>query len=184
MSKNYCQLSIVTMDSVNIWGFAAVIFYVGTLIPTNFCRVFPQVKKKLIIFLSKNKRSIGLIAFALSVTHVAIYSGKIGGLNFLSLKTYQVYFTGISSLGIFTLLAFTSNNWSVKILKKNWKSLHKLTYLALLLVLAHVWMFMEHHWSLLTPIALTILSIMLIVYIMRLGVDLHKMGNKINTLKS
>ncbi|WP_306557866.1 ferric reductase-like transmembrane domain-containing protein [Nostoc sp. 'Peltigera malacea cyanobiont' DB3992] len=60
-------------------------------------------------------------------------------LDFLDPNTYWIYIQGISTLIIFTLLAITSNDWSVKRLKKNWKRLHTLTYLAMFLLTWHVW---------------------------------------------
>ena len=47
-------------------------------------------------------------------------------------------YLGLSALGLWTLLALTSPRLAQKILKRNWKRLHRLTYLAALLVLIHV----------------------------------------------
>ena len=47
-------------------------------------------------------------------------------------------YLGLSALGLWSLLALTSNRRSQKILKRNWKRVHRLTYLATVLVLVHV----------------------------------------------
>ncbi len=48
---------------------------------------------------------------------------------------------GFTALMILLPLAITSNQWSMRQLKKNWKRLHRLVYLAGILVIIHfVWL--------------------------------------------
>jgi sulfoxide reductase heme-binding subunit YedZ len=56
-------------------------------------------------------------------------------------------------LFIFTTLAITSNDWSVKKLKKNWKKLHQLTYLVIFLLPWHILDKMSANWSYITPLS-------------------------------
>lgn len=127
------------MNLVNICGFIAVMLYAATLMPTNFCIVYPELRQENIFrFLFKNRRSIGLMTFIISCIHAAIYLHKIGGIDLFALNTYHTYFTGLSSLSIFAILSITSNNWSIKKLKKNWKVIHKFTYVVLFLLLWHI----------------------------------------------
>ena len=57
---------------------------------------------------------------------------------------------------IFAALAVTSNNWSIKKLKKNWKRLHSLTYAAAFILPWHIFAKMEGHWSILTAVSIVI----------------------------
>lgn len=135
-------------------GFLATGVYILTLLPTTLRIVFPSTAKtEMPRWLLKNRRMIGLLAFCLAVGHGWIYI-KQRNFDWLDPKTYWFYFQGTSTLTIFTLLAITSNDWSVKRLKKNWKKLQQLTYLAMFLLTWHIWAIMESHWSYLTPVGL------------------------------
>ena len=71
----------------------------------------------------------------------------------------------MSTLLIFTILAVTSNDWSVKALKSNWKKLHRLTYLMILLLGWHILASMSSNWSRLTlfEVLLTITTAILFI---------------------
>lgn len=138
----------------NILGFLALGTYIVTLLPTNLRIVFPQTRQTEIPkYLLKNRRVIGILSFILAVFHGYILVMK-RDFDFFDLKTSWVYIQGVSTFIVFTLLAITSNDWSVKRLKKNWKRLHNLTYLALFMLTWHVWDKMSGHWSWLTPFGL------------------------------
>ena len=47
-------------------------------------------------------------------------------------------YVGATALSILFVMALTSNRFSQKKLKRNWKRLHRLVYLALALILLHV----------------------------------------------
>ena len=95
------------------------------------------------------------------------------------LKTYWIYSQGVITFTIFTLLAITSNNCSMKILKKNWKRLHQLTYLAMFLLNWHIWDKMSGHWTSLTPIGILATTGISILFLFRLLIE-HQ-NNKQNT---
>ncbi len=50
----------------------------------------------------------------------------------------KLFFWGIIGFFIFILLTLTSNIFSITLLKRNWKKLHKLTYIALIVIVIHV----------------------------------------------
>ena len=138
----------------NFLGFLALVSYIVTLLPTIIRIVFPKTKETGIPkWLLKRRRLIGVIAFFLALAHGYLLVEK-RQLDFSDPKTFWVYVQGISTFTIFTILAITSNNWSVKKLKKNWKQLHKLTYLAMFLLTWHIWDKMAGHWTYLTPIGI------------------------------
>ena len=47
------------------------------------------------------------------------------------------YLSGWIALIIFMILAITSNNYSQKLMRRNWKKLHRTVYLATALIFAH-----------------------------------------------
>ena len=181
------------MDYNSFFGFCALVVYVFTLIPSNMAKIFPHTKKWRIIkiFLNCNHRRFwGLTAFALAINHALVSIAKYH-INFFKLTTYAHYYTGVSTLIIFFVLALTSNNWSIKKLKKNWKLLHQLTYAAMLLLLWHVLTLMEGNWTWLTPIAIHLVSITIVLFLTRLivGAAVNKkkkepIHNQIRILKT
>ncbi|MEG3968821.1 ferric reductase-like transmembrane domain-containing protein [Microcoleus sp. T2B6] len=164
------QLSTMDLDTfsqASLLGFAALTGYILTLLPTNLRIVFPLTKKTgFPQWLLKNRRFIGLLSFFLAVAHGFIFF-KQRNFDVFDLKTYFVYFQGVSTFIIFTLLAITSNDWSVKRLKKNWKRLQSLTYLAMFLVTWHIWEKMADHWTYLTPVGIAAISATIVLFLCR-----------------
>jgi sulfoxide reductase heme-binding subunit YedZ len=155
----------------HLFGFLALATYATTLIPSNIIKIFPHTKKwQINTFLLKKRRLLGLMAFSLSVNHALISLNKYE-INLLHLGTYNTYFTGIISLAIFSLLAFTSNNWSIRQLKHKWKILHQLTYVAMFLLLWHILSMMKGSWTWLTPIALQLLMVTSLIFLSRLFIN-------------
>lgn len=97
-----------------------------------------------------------------------------------SLDTYFYYYSGITAFVIFTLLAVTSNKFSVQKLKKNWKVLHRFTYVAMVMLLIHVWSMRESNWTALTGIGLCLLGSIAIMYLIRLYIDYDMKPGKSN----
>ncbi len=156
-----------TVPLANFLGFLALGSYILTLLPTILRIVFPQTKKTHIRrLLLKYRRQIGLIAFACALAHGWLLIAK-RNIDFFDLDTYWVYIQGVATFIIFALLAVTSNNWSIRKLKCNWKKLHSLTYLAMFLLTWHVWDKMSAHWSFLTPIGLLELIIIISLFMRR-----------------
>ncbi|WP_299491857.1 ferric reductase-like transmembrane domain-containing protein [Acaryochloris sp. IP29b_bin.137] len=154
-------------------GFGAALLYVATLLPTILRVVFPSTKttgipKKMLL----QRRLLGLIAFLLSIIHGYLLINK-RAVDFSDLQTYWIYCQGIFTFLIFLLLAITSNDWSVKRLKKNWKNLHKLTYLAMFLLLWHIIDKMWGHWTWLTPPSLVLTGTITLLYLIRVIRESH-----------
>ncbi|BAY09950.1 ferric reductase-like transmembrane domain-containing protein [Calothrix sp. NIES-2098] len=163
--------AIDTAPLENSLGFLALGAYILTLMPTNLRIIFPQTKQtNLPKWLLKYRRLIGILAFCLALLHAFLLVQK-RDLDFLDPNTYWIYIQGVSTFIIFTLLAITSNDWSVKRLKKNWKRLHTLTYLAMFLLTWHVWDKMLEHWSYLTPIGLVGIVTTTLLFLMRRWIE-------------
>ena len=149
------------IDYANIIGFLSLIYYSLTIIPTMIKTIFPNFYKQQYIWKSllKNRRYTGVTAFCFAWNHAALLIWQ-KSLNFLDFNTCLQYFPGLSSIIIFTILAITSNDESIRTLKTNWKKIHNLTYLCLFILPWHILDKMFGRWSYLTPFAV-ILSISL-----------------------
>lgn len=162
------------MSLISISGFIALITYIATLLPSNLTSVFPLTKKfKAIKLLAKYRREVGLISFFFASIHSTITISHLN-IDFTNLETYTIYYSGIGTLIIFTLLAVTSNRFSIRRLKRAWKILHKFTYVAMFLLLVHIWNLMLGQWTILTGIGLILLSLVTVFYLVRINVNFWK----------
>ena len=156
-----------TVPLPNYIGLFALVCYIITLLPTILRIVFPKTKKtgfpKLLL---KYRRQIGVIAFFFALAHALLLVNK-RNFDFFDIQTYWIYIQGVATFIIFTLLAITSNNWSVKKMKKNWKKLHELTYLAMFLLIWHVIDKMWGHWSDITLLAMLGITGITLLFILR-----------------
>ncbi|MEP6516582.1 ferric reductase-like transmembrane domain-containing protein [Microcoleus vaginatus] len=163
----FSTMDLDTFSHASFLGFAALTAYILTLLPTNLRIVFPLTKKTgFPQWLLKYRRFIGLLSFFLTVAHGFIFF-KQRNFDVFDITTYFVYFQGLATFIIFTLLAITSNDWSVKRLKKNWKKLQSLTYLAMFLVTWHIWDKMAYHWTYLTPVGIAAISATIVLFLCR-----------------
>ena len=152
----------------NALGFLALLSYVCTLTPSILRVTVPQAKNtKISKLLLKKRRSIGILAFLFAFCHGWLLINK-RNIDFVDPKTSWIYFQGVATMIIFSLLAVTSNDWSVRKLKRNWKQLHRLTYLAMFLLTWHVWDKMSGHWTYITPVSMVAILAITGLFIIRL----------------
>ena len=89
----------------------------------------------------KVRRTIGLYAFMYASIHFSIFIGVdyqfAWNLILETIFEKRFTFVGAGALIILTALAITSFRWWKKHLRKNWKRLHQLVYLAGVLVILH-----------------------------------------------
>ena len=89
----------------------------------------------------KLRRMLGLYAFMFASIHMLIFVGLDYGFDwsFLwqDLANKRFIWVGLTTYLILATLAATSFNWWMRRLGKNWKRLHKLVYLAGMLVILH-----------------------------------------------
>lgn len=126
------------------------------------------VKSKLADLLMIYRRNFGIFTYMLILTHeFSYYSGQIilGPDAFIKSPSF-VKMGMIASLLLLPLF-LTSNDFAVRILKKWWKRLHKLIYVAVLFVYLHL-LFQK------SPFAIVLLLWMLINLIAVLYRDLKK----------
>jgi methionine sulfoxide reductase heme-binding subunit len=108
--------------------------------------LFP--KSSLVNALNKHRRAIGVSACVYGLLHFAchvLYQGDLDDLLASFSKPF-IWF-GLGGLTILVVLAATSNNWMTRKLGgKNWKRLHRLAYLAGLLLIYHQSIAGKGHW--------------------------------------
>lgn len=170
-----------TAPLANYFGLFALVCYVVTLLPTIIRIVFPRAKKTgLPKLLLKYRRQIGVIAFFFALGHGVLLVLK-RNFDFFDIQTYWIYVQGVVTFIIFTLLTITSNDWSMKKMKKNWKRLHELTYLAMFLLVWHIIDKMWGHWSYLTPLGMLGITGVTVSFIAR---KLRERQNKLAKAKA
>ncbi|NEQ55534.1 MAG: iron reductase [Leptolyngbya sp. SIO3F4] len=168
------RLPLESVPLGNYFGLLALVAYIATLLPTIVRVVFPTFKAHdAVRWLLKQRRAIGILAFVLAVGH-AYFVIRKRNFDFFDFNTYRVSAEGLSTLIIFTLLTVTSNDWSMKRLKRNWKRLHTLTYGAMFLLTWHVLNKMAGQWTLVTPIAAIGIIAITLLFLMRKGAEFQK----------
>ena len=173
-----------TAPLANVLGLVSLILYILTLLPTILRIVFPETKKSGIPkMLLKNRRIIGIIAFFPALGHALLILLKHHP-DVWDIQTYVIYLQGILLMAIFTVLTVTSNDWSVKKLKKNWKKLHQLTYVAMFLLTWHVADKMFGHWSYLTPIGTIGMTGISVLFVVRKWMEYQKESGKKTKIKA
>jgi sulfoxide reductase heme-binding subunit YedZ len=75
------------------------------------------------------RKPAGLWAFGFALLHLLVYI-KEAGWAWLTWPFQPFIALGLLGLLILTALALTSNRWAMRRLRKNWKRLHRLIYLA------------------------------------------------------
>jgi sulfoxide reductase heme-binding subunit YedZ len=151
----------------NILGFLSLIFFALSLTPSIVRALFVNLRNtKVINFLSKKRRIVGILVFIFGLLH-GIVIGFERNLNFFELPVIIKYLQGVILLSVFCLLTITSNDYSVKKLKKNWKRLHRLSYAMVFVAIWHILDKVKPQWTIITPIALIILFTLAISLVLR-----------------
>lgn len=89
-------------------------------------------------WLGMRRRDLGVASFAYAAIHTGIYLADKSGLDAILAEARGAeLLTGWMALALFTPLAITSNDRSVRALKRRWKQLHRLVYPAAVLVFVH-----------------------------------------------
>ena len=100
-------------------------------------------KIKRLKVLTRYRRFLGLTAFWYVLLHLLAYLLLHAGFSWLwitedLIKRPYIY-VGLLSFLILSLLALTSFKSMIRVLGKRWKPLHRMVYLASVLVIAHLW---------------------------------------------
>ncbi len=98
-------------------------------------------KQAWIIWLMRRRRDIGVASFAYALGHMVMYLVRKGSPEFVLAELSTPYIAvGWIAFALFLPLAITSNDVSVRRMKRSWKRLHRLVYPAAILTFLHwVW---------------------------------------------
>lgn len=89
-------------------------------------------------WLVKSRRYFGVASFAYAALHTAAYLQRKGDVQRVLTEALEPGLgTGWLAFAVFVPLALTSNDFSVRRLRRGWKRLHRLVYPAAFLVMAH-----------------------------------------------
>lgn len=155
-------------------GFLALVCYCLSLLPTLLRIIFPKTKQTGIPqWLMSQRRLSGILAFLFAVGHGVLLLKK-RNLDFADATTSWIYIQGICTFVIFALLTITSNDWSTKKLKRNWKRLHQLTYPAMFLLTWHILDKMMGHWTHVTPVCVVLISVINGLFIWRRWIEYRR----------
>jgi sulfoxide reductase heme-binding subunit YedZ len=89
------------------------------------------------------RRPLGVATFLYALMHLCSYFLREGNFSVaLGQMTEKVYLLfGLSAFFVLSALAATSNNWSLRKLRfPRWKKLHRLVFLAFILICTHVFL--------------------------------------------
>lgn len=125
------QLDPMTEPLGNLsWYLLLLILFIGPV-----SKILPDLG--ILRTLSTLRKELGIAMFYFGLAHGASHLPVMMFYPLNALPNYVLF--GLIALGITSLLYFTSNIWSMKLLKKYWKWLHRLIYVALIFVIGHIY---------------------------------------------
>jgi methionine sulfoxide reductase heme-binding subunit len=140
LGANPIERLLHVSGEIAIWTLGAVL----TLTPLRV--LFPR--SAIVNSLNRHRRYIGVSACIYGLIHFSchvLYQGDWDDL--LQSFTKPFIWFGLTGLSILVLLGLTSNNWSVRKLGgKRWKLLHRLAYLAAIVLIYHQSIAGKGHW--------------------------------------
>ena len=123
-------------ELIHATGDLALQLFIATLAITPLGLWFPQAR--LVRWLKARRRHLGVASFAYGLLHALVYLERRPELGAILDDARDVaMWTGWLALVIMAVLALTSNNYSVRLLRKWWKRLHRFAYLGVALTLLH-----------------------------------------------
>jgi sulfoxide reductase heme-binding subunit YedZ len=107
-----------------------------TLAITPLRMLFPRARWP--AWFLQRRRWFGVASFAYALQHTVVYLDKKADWSvILADGVLPEMWTGWLALGILVLLALSSNDFSVRLLRRSWKRLHRWVYVAAVLAFAH-----------------------------------------------
>ena len=123
-------------EVVHVTGELSARLLIATMAVTPLQLMFPG--RGWVRWLLRRRRYLGVAAFGYAVLHTVVYLLRRGVLgDVLDEAAEPGLLTGWLALAIFVPLAITSNDWSVRRLRRLWKRLHRWVYAAAILTFAH-----------------------------------------------
>lgn len=123
-------------EYIHVTGEFSVRLLMLTMAITPLRMMFPNHRWP--VWLMKRRRYFGVATFGYAAPHLVAYLVKIGAFGKIATEALEPgMMTGWIAMIVFTILAVTSNNPSVRYLKARWKSLHRLVYVAAVMTFLH-----------------------------------------------
>lgn len=123
-------------EILHLSGDFAVQLLIVSLALTPLRLLFPKVKWGR--WLMRRRRYIGVAAFGYGLLHTIIYLQRKADVARIIDESKDIgLWTGWLALLIMLLLAITSNDFSVRKLRRKWQMVHRTVYVAAALVFAH-----------------------------------------------
>jgi len=99
--------------------------------------------RKWITWLLKRRRAMGVAAFGYGLLHLAFYLIDMEFWDQI-VKDAMIFsiWTGYIAFAIFVIMALTSNDAAMRVLRANWKRLQRFVYVAAVLVVLH-WIYVD-----------------------------------------
>ncbi|MCZ6831941.1 MAG: ferric reductase-like transmembrane domain-containing protein [Gammaproteobacteria bacterium] len=139
MIKGFLQEQLFYGEMLHITGETSARLLMITLAITPCRLMFPTAGWPQ--WLLRRRRYFGVAACGYALLHTLVYLDKRSSLALIVEDglAFEMW-TGWLALAIFLLLALTSNNVSVRLLRRTWQKLHRWVYIAAVLAFAH-WIF-------------------------------------------
>ncbi len=136
MSWRYGNETVYYGEYLHWTGVQSARLLLLTLAITPLLRILPRTAA--IRWLMKRRRDFGLVTFAYAVAHTIAYLVRKGDLQLIASEGLEAgLLTGWIALLAFIALAVTSNDASVRVMGRKWRSLHKAVYVAAILTYLH-----------------------------------------------
>ena len=136
MMSGYWREALVYGEVVHASGETAARLLIATMAATPLCLMFPGAR--LPRWLLVNRRYLGVAAFGYASLHAVTYLERKADLAaIVEDALYVGMWTGWIAFALMALLAATSNDMSVRLLRRAWKSLHRWVYAAAVLSFLH-----------------------------------------------
>lgn len=122
-------------EIVHATGVLATQLLILTLAITPLQRLLPRFAW--LIWLRRRRRYLGVAAFGYSLIHASVYIGRQDVERIIGDAKLVWMWTGWIALLLMLILAVTSNDQSMRWLKRRWQLLHRLAYVAAALTFVH-----------------------------------------------
>lgn len=122
-------------DYVHLTGRIAAWLLLAALLATPLRLTFPR--SAIVRVYAGARRNIGVASFAYAAAHLTAYLLRQDWPRIAEDYATPGFWTGWIAFAIFLALAATSNDLSVRLLRRGWKNLHRLVHVAALLVFVH-----------------------------------------------
>jgi sulfoxide reductase heme-binding subunit YedZ len=123
-------------EVIHVTGDTSVRLLIVTMAATPLRLMFPRAGWAM--WLLRRRRDFGVATFGYALFHLVVYVIRKAGLDLILSEGLQPeLLTGWLAFALFLPLAVTSNDASVRWLKRGWKRLHWLVYPAAALTFAH-----------------------------------------------